>query len=139
MPIPPHSHISQLKGGRRKLGTSRLKARQNLLYGADNTQGFIYFLQNESGGPIKIGQTEWLTSRLASHQSSSPVPVRVTRAIPVDLELLDVVEKRLLTRFADCRLQGEWFTATPRLAKLARAIPDAPEPLDSLLNKVRGL
>lgn len=83
----------------------------------------IYFVQGETGGPVKIGRTEGphrLASRLASVQTGNPDRVVIRRVVAGDHR----VERALHALFADLRLRpdGEWFRVDERLAALARAV-----------------
>jgi hypothetical protein len=64
----------------------------------------VYFIGGEDG-PIKIGFTTELPSRLRSLQNSSPVPIRLLAAVHGDRAL----EAEYHRRFAAHRLHGEWF------------------------------
>lgn len=76
----------------------------------------VYFIGGESG-PIKIGISGGPNSRLAALQIGSPIPLRIMATISGDLEM----ELAYHTRFASCRLHGEWFERTPELmAEIAR-------------------
>ena len=79
----------------------------------------IYFVQAVTGGPIKIGIAQDPPRRLWRIQSGNPSRLRITHTMPGSLE----VERTLHKRFKAHRLEGEWFVATPALARLAGAIP----------------
>ena len=70
----------------------------------------VYFIQRESGGPIKIGYTKSnAKSRMRSLQTAHAEKL-------VLLATSDRhAEKDLHERFADLRLHGEWFRADVRL------------------------
>lgn len=70
----------------------------------------VYFIGGETG-PIKIGLSGAPNFRLASLQIGSPVPLRIMATLSGDLE----TELAYHTRFAACRLHGEWFERTPEL------------------------
>lgn len=90
---------------------------------------FIYFIQAEGGGLIKIGRAVDPENRLKLLQCGSPV---VLRLCSYHLATNDM-EGRLHSLFADYRRHGEWFQACPALAEMAGAIPD-PELTDEPLN-----
>lgn len=69
----------------------------------------VYFAA--SGSRIKIGWSARVTARLAQLQTGNPDPVRLLATTPGGRAL----ERRLHERFADARLAGEWFEATPEL------------------------
>lgn len=67
--------------------------------------GRIYFVQAESGGPIKIGFARDVAARLKSIQTSHPEPLRCLVHIAGTME-----EEQLLHKdHARFRLKGEWF------------------------------
>jgi hypothetical protein len=80
----------------------------------------VYFVQDERGGPIKIGYCGegQAARRLAQIQTHNPSPLRMTRVIQGDRG----VERELHKRFADLRIRGEWFYPATELAVLAEAI-----------------
>lgn len=80
----------------------------------------IYFIQADGIGHIKIGFTdgEDASSRLATLQTGSPVPLRVLHTMPGTLE----DEKNLHRRFASAGVGGEWFKPTSEMLAL---IPDS--------------
>lgn len=74
----------------------------------------IYFIQVQPGGPIKIGWTEKLVSRLLCIRGSCPYPVEVIGIIAGgDKER----EANLHRTFKADRIHGEWFN--PCLSLLA--------------------
>lgn len=75
------------------------------------TKGFIYFIQGECGGPIKIGYTIDLAQRLKSLQTGYPDRLELLFAFPGNPE----DEKKMHDYFKDFRLQGEWFRSTPEV------------------------
>lgn len=67
--------------------------------------GWIYFLQAETGGPIKIGWSSWPERRLSYFQSFYPFSVRF-----LGLRLGNRVDERCLhLSLAAHRIRGEWF------------------------------
>jgi len=81
----------------------------------------VYFVQQAGGvGPIKIGHTSILGTRLESLQAGSPVPLVMLGWLPGD----NMEERALHRRFAKSRLHSEWFAPTPALlALVARSRP----------------
>lgn len=70
----------------------------------------VYFIQSVRGGPVKIGTARDPESRLLSLQTAHPYPLRIIGLIPHG----GVRTERLLhRRFADHRMNGEWFEWTP--------------------------
>lgn len=80
--------------------------------------GFVYFLQSETVGPIKIGTARHVRQRMARIQAMSPHK----------LHLLCVAmggrpwETMLLDRFRRFRLHGEWFEPHPQLFDFIRDV-----------------
>jgi len=76
---------------------------------ADRT--FIYFIQMGADGPIKIGNALRPDWRLTELQCGNPYPLKIIH------QFEDHVwrERELHIRFADHRLEGEWFEAAPVL------------------------
>jgi hypothetical protein len=80
---------------------------------------WVYFVQAEAGGPIKIGLTTNPDRRLAVLQTSSPLKLRYTRLLEGDRKR----EQRYHDRWRRHRLWGEWFEAVDGLARFAHAVP----------------
>jgi hypothetical protein len=72
---------------------------------------FVYFIQAEGGGPIKIGRSRDPQSRLSTLQTAHGARLRIlsTRRGSSD------VERGLHARFAAHRTSGEWFEPVPEL------------------------
>ena len=66
----------------------------------------IYILQNENGGPIKIGQTDDVTARIAQLQTGNPYRLILRRYCP---EMPCGTEAMLHRKYAQFNLHGEWF------------------------------
>lgn len=76
----------------------------------------IYFVQAETG-PIKIGSTSYLASRMVTLRGQSPVALTLLATMEGDR----TAEFRLHARFAAHRLHGEWFAPHPDiLAEIER-------------------
>lgn len=71
----------------------------------------IYFIQSIHGGPIKIGLTNEIKTRLHSIQTMSPVKLKVIATIEGDY----LTEKALHQIFSKYRLYGEWFDPCPEI------------------------
>jgi hypothetical protein len=84
----------------------------------------LYFIQAESGGPIKIGIARDPERRLATLQTGNPEPLVIRRQIRCSADM----ERRLHALFRSAHIQGEWFRPIPALADMANAIPDADGP-----------
>lgn len=84
---------------------------------------FVYFVQGEHGGPIKIGYTKKsMPGRLTDLQCGHPYKLVVRRLVLGDVEL----ERELHEHFQKCRLAGEWFSPVPELVEIAKARADDP-------------
>lgn len=88
-----------------------------------NTAKATYFIQAESGGPIKIGRSTpaGVRGRLASLQTGSPLKLVLRFLAWGDLEF------SLHHAFAEFRLAGEWFRALPELAVPIGAVVESNE------------
>jgi len=100
-----------------------------------NIDRFVYFVQGEKTGLIKIGMTENMERRFKTIQASSPD----------DLEILALIKTNqgdgiYLRAFADYRIRGEWFRPTGELMSFLSNIPycDNGVPFDLLLSWNRG-
>ena len=81
---------------------------------------FIYFVQPEGGGLIKIGRAADPAHRLRDMQVGCPLLLRLCRTEKAPRSW----ETRLHQAFAAFRVHGEWFKPHPLLANIADAIPD---------------
>jgi hypothetical protein len=69
--------------------------------------GFVYFVQLEDNGPVKIGRGRDPERRLRALQTGSPHKLNLRHVVPGDHNL----ETALHHRFAPARISGEWFGA----------------------------
>jgi hypothetical protein len=76
--------------------------------------GFVYFIQADDGGPIKIGWALDPIARLKELQVGCPEPLSLLMTLADEGGL----ETQLHRRFATLRLRGEWFRAEQELAAL---------------------
>lgn len=74
---------------------------------------WVYFVEAEGLGLIKIGLANCVRSRLACIAKICPVPLRLLTKVPTDKR--GSLEKELHVRFAQHRAHGEWFRAEPDL------------------------
>jgi hypothetical protein len=74
------------------------------------SRNFIYFVQT-GDGPIKIGITDDLQSRLTSLQTGSPYPLKLLTYISGGMAM----EKKLHEMFRKSNIGGEWFSPSPML------------------------
>jgi hypothetical protein len=93
-----------------------LQALNALRHESGASHGLVYFIQGESGGPIKIGFTRYAAaeSRLEDLQPGSPVRLVVRVAFPASVR----AERELHRLFAASRLHGEWFAPVEELELL---------------------
>lgn len=82
---------------------------------------YTYFVQAGDDGPIKIGWTKNLLVRLRTLSAMWPVPLQLLGVIKGN------VEAQCHARFADFRLGGEWFDASPVVLDFIRANAILPE------------
>lgn len=71
---------------------------------------FVYFIQADESGPIKIGFTSGSPqARLAQLQTGNPAALKLLGAIKGST----AKERELHTSLSEWRLQGEWFQSHP--------------------------
>lgn len=73
--------------------------------------GWIYFIQQINGGPIKIGWATNVERRCVVMQAVNPYQLSVLGKFKGTID----DERRLHDEFAAVRLHGEWFEPTPEL------------------------
>ncbi len=78
----------------------------------------IYFAQALAIGYIKIGFTRSPVKRLAQLKDSSYEDTKMLATMSGGFKL----EKSLHTKFADCRVFGEWFQPTPELLDYIKTV-----------------
>lgn len=78
-----------------------------------NVTGYVYFIQMDRIGAIKIGYTTDVEKRIASLQTASPYKLYLLCVFPANEE----IERQLHYCFRDVRLEGEWFLPHPFLLK----------------------
>lgn len=86
---------------------------------ADSEVGHVYFIQGESGGPIKIGKAVNPTQRLAQLQTGFHEQLKILGLIPNGGV---ATEKQLHERFAQYRVKGEWFLPCDEILELIRRL-----------------
>lgn len=74
----------------------------------------VYFAR--AGDRIKIGWSRQVASRLAHLQTGNATPIELLGVLPGARSK----ERELHDRFADARVAGEWFEATPELLDFIR-------------------
>ena len=83
---------------------------------------YIYFIQAEGGGPIKIGRSRYPRKRLYAFQTGCVDRLVLRHTVAVHERKVKQVEAKIQARFADQRLHGEWFEPNDELRKLAHAV-----------------
>lgn len=92
----------------------------------EKPRSWVYFIQAADSGPIKIGFTTGdPRSRMASLQTGNPHPLRLLVVVPGTPE----DEGSLHERFAQSRMQGEWFAPSPILIAFILGAQMAGRPL----------
>ncbi len=71
----------------------------------------VYFIQSGDSGPIKIGVSVSVDTRLKNIQVYHPLPLRVIGLIEGTVKK----EHEVHTLFAKHRLRGEWFSPSPEI------------------------
>ena len=79
---------------------------------------FIYFIQGVEGGPVKIGISTSVKSRMKQIQAFSPVKLHLIACVRGTYQD-EVVFHR---RFKECRLHGEWFEPVDELINLTKEL-----------------
>lgn len=80
--------------------------------------GFVYFIQGESGGPIKIGYTQDIKSRLTSLQTGCPETLKLLLAIPGKI----ADEQKIHAELDPYRMRGEWFSPSDGVLEKMRCL-----------------
>lgn len=78
----------------------------------------VYFVQGESGGPVKIGTTTSILMRFRTLEASSPARLVLRAMVPGG----PAEESAEHLAFAELRMHGEWFSPAPRLLARMRQI-----------------
>lgn len=88
----------------------------------------VYFLQQGTNGPIKIGltTTSLLDSRTKRLQTGSPYPLELLGII----EGGQALERQIQEQFAAYRLEGEWFQSATDLLQFINTHAEQPGDLD---------
>ena len=84
----------------------------------------VYLIQAGEDGPVKIGVAANVFKRLAQYRTHDPIRLRLVGLIDGDR----ADEKRLLGRFSEYRLHGEWFRPGPQLVEFIASLPPPPFP-----------
>ncbi|RVD44885.1 GIY-YIG nuclease family protein [Mesorhizobium sp. M4A.F.Ca.ET.020.02.1.1] len=85
-----------------------------------NSLGLVYIIAHDPAGPVKIGKSAFLASRLEGLQTGNPNKLYVFAAfIGASRARAMVMEGRIHDALDDARLIGEWFSLTVEEAKKA--------------------
>ena len=98
-----------------------------LPFGPEQCEGvdWVYFIQSERGGPIKIGVATNVKARLDQLQSGNWEKLVVLGTLAGSFKH----ENMLHRHFAATRLLGEWFADTADLRNAIDALCNPPSPL----------
>lgn len=75
--------------------------------------GWVYFIQAQLGGPIKIGWSQNVEQRVAELQTGNPHPLAVLHRIPGTKNN----ERHLHDLLGHLRVTGEWFADHPEVRR----------------------
>jgi len=75
--------------------------------------GYIYFIQMDCIGPIKIGFTKDIKKRMVHLQQANPYKLNLLVLFPGNEEM----EKAIHEGFREANLKGEWFLPHPEILK----------------------
>jgi hypothetical protein len=98
--------------------TDEILANANRKRGRRKPSGFIYFIQGQCGGAIKIGYSKKPELRLKELQTGYPDTLRILLMVPGN----ETDEAAFHTMFADFRLKGEWFKPDPYIVNKLKEI-----------------
>lgn len=99
---------------RRARDAERKRRLRSVLRGSPSM--VVYFIQEGAGGPVKIGFTRYLASRIAALQTGRKERLALLGTRPGGF----AEEQALHRRFAAYRLEGEWFRPVPEVLLAAR-------------------
>lgn len=89
--------------------------------GAPETEGlWIYFAQQENGGPIKIGSARRIYGRLSELQVGNPSRLCLVGYFAIETR---AIEADVHQRFDHLRVRGEWFAAERELVAFVTSLP----------------
>jgi hypothetical protein len=125
---PPHIRARTHKSDEPVTQAKKMAAAAACEWGREpeHPDTYIYFIQAEQGGPIKIGRAQDVPLRLSQLQIGNWLTLRTTRVVVA----VKAEEYRLHELFAQFRMSGEWFQPHPLVASIADARSD-----DSLAGK----
>jgi hypothetical protein len=88
---------------------------------ATEAKSYVYAIRRGTDGPIKIGVTTNLASRLATLQTATPEPLNVVALIPGGTE----VERMIHLYLREHRIRGEWFAPSEHVLRVVRELRGA--------------
>lgn len=80
------------------------------------TSASVYFIQQGTDGPVKIGATRNIEKRIKTLQTGSHIPLTVLGVVPGGFELESDLHQELM----DYQLEGEWFSPTPEVMAVVK-------------------
>ena len=83
---------------------------------------YLYFIQAEGGGPVKIGITSNPSRRLAQLRREHGEDLCIRRKVKVHESVALKMERNVHKHFGHLRLHGEWFAVDEELAKLGHCV-----------------
>jgi len=75
------------------------------------TDGYLYLIQMDRIGPIKVGFAKNVGKRLIALQTSSPYPLKLLCMMPANKDM----ERDFHNCFQAIRVEGEWFLPHQKL------------------------
>jgi hypothetical protein len=85
--------------------------------------GFVYFVQADGRGPVKIGYASTLKDRLNGLSTAHHGTLKVLAAMRGTV----LEEREMHKRFAHLRIKGEWFKMARELRNFIKSLPRLPE------------
>jgi hypothetical protein len=113
-----------LKEQRRQIAEQEEKQKAKEFLYHQRYPGFVYFIQGESGGPIKIGYSDDVVKRLKGLQTGYPDNLKILFAYPGNQD----DEKSIHEMLNSDRLRGEWFKPTETLFSVIDVLQLQPLP-----------
>lgn len=85
--------------------------------------GFVYFIQADGRGPVKIGFASTLKDRLNGLSTAHHSKLKIIAAMRGTV----IEERELHKRFSHLRIKGEWFKMCRELRTFIKSLPRLPE------------
>lgn len=137
---PPGSPITQRRAPLRGQAAinEAAKSRADFLRLPKETQyeGVVYFIQSVGGGPVKIGWSKQVTSRLRGLQTGHAERLTILAVLPATKE----TERSIHRALPSHRLHGEWFAPSVEVLALVEWAknPIGPPPTDIVALRPRA-